>query len=96
MEDPNNIRLLCPHHSLKPNPAYADLPLVTLQGLYCKLTFPCPDGNKEYMWVLVFDMAETKGEELRAILDNDPVKATEFHCGDVIEFSRTEIIEIIE
>lgn len=95
MENPDNIRLLCPHHGLKPNPVYASFPLASLQGRYCKLAFPCPDGNNEYMWVLVFDTAETEGEELRGTLDNDSVKATDFHCGDTIEFSRSEIIEVL-
>jgi hypothetical protein len=47
------------------------------------------------MWVLVTGMAETEGEELRGKLANDPVFATTFCCDDTIEFSRSEILDIL-
>lgn len=95
-EDPRNIRLRCSQHKLNPNPVYADMPFDQFIGNYCKLAFPQPDGkHNEYMWVIVTGMAETEGEELRGQLDNDPVKATQFKSGDLIEFSRNEVIELL-
>ena len=89
----SNMRLICDHHRLSPNPTYSNLPVEHFMGKYCKLAFPQPEGEYyEYMWVQVIGLAETPEEELRGILDNDPVKATQFTCGDLVEFRRNEII----
>jgi uncharacterized protein YegJ (DUF2314 family) len=73
---------------------YLKVPLYGFIGNFCKLAFPAPDDGHEYMWVEVIGKAETPGEELRGQLNNDPVVATEFKCGDIIEFSRSEIIDV--
>lgn len=97
-EDPRNIGRVCgkcAQEHLQPNPMFLKVPLYGFIGNYCKLAFPCPDGRKEYMWVEVTGEATTPGEELRGVLSNDPVQAVEFRCGDVIEFSRREIIALV-
>lgn len=78
----------------RPDPEYLEKPLDWFIGINCKLAFLAPDGRQEYMWVLCQGLALTKGEELRGQLDNDPQIAVEFECGDLIEFSRKEIIEV--
>ena len=69
-------------------------------GKHCLLPFairvPAKAGlpNKtrtERMWVYVVGPGLTDGKELCGTLANDPVYATEFAFGDIIEFSRLEI-----
>jgi uncharacterized protein YegJ (DUF2314 family) len=95
-ESIHNMRLICEHHRPSPNPIYNDVPLEQFQGRYCKLAFPQEDGEHfEYMWVEVVGFAESEDEELRGKLDNDPVQALQFKIGDLVEFSRNEIIEVL-
>ena len=96
-ENPRNIGRVCDKcakERLQPNPMYRQVPLYGFIGNFCKLAFPAPDGRQEYMWVEVTGKAQTEGEELRGHLNNDPVIATEFKDGDIIEFSRSEIIDV--
>lgn len=77
-----------------PDPQYASWPLTTFIGKYCKLSFSCvqhPDRH-EYMWVKVTGMGEE--EDLRGVLDNDPVHNVGYKCGDELEFKCTEIIDV--
>ncbi len=99
MNEPlENIGFRCERHRQLPNPVYNGMSLDWFRGRFCKLAFPgaTDPERKEYMWVKVTGLAETEGEELRGTLDNDPILATDFRCGDVIEFSRNEVLEVIE
>ncbi len=69
-------------------------------GKFCLLPFPITipararqpkKSGTERMWVQVIGLAETEGDELCGTLANDPVYATKFAFGDIIEFSRSEI-----
>ncbi len=92
----SNIGWRCPHQQLKANPIFKRKPLKFFFNKYCKLAFPTLDKRIEYMWVLTKGLAEDKREELHGILNNDPVLPTNIQCGDHIEFSRHEIIEVLE
>ena len=95
MESPNNWGFVCPKHRPKHDPIWDGMPLADFMDRFCKLAFPCPNGDKEYMWVKVTGLAETEGEELGGTLNNDPIKATDFQNGDRIEFSRSEILGLM-
>ncbi len=85
------------NNTKKPNPKFLDKPLDWFVNKHCQLAFTCEAGeHTEYMWVKVSKLAETDGEELQGILDNDPVVAVQFSCGDLFEFSRKEIINVYE
>ncbi len=94
MEHPANIGFRCKKHQKKPDPQYAKKPIKWFLGKHCQLSFPCPGKRKELMWVLVTGPSQAKGEELRGTLNNDPVYA-EIRCGDEVEFSRKEILEVL-
>jgi hypothetical protein len=93
----SNIGMVCSAHLKKPDPQFLKKPKKWFVGKYCKLAFPIVRSpakeRQELMWVRVICLAKQKVEELRGILDNDPVLA-DFACGDIIEFSRSEIIEV--
>lgn len=94
-EPSSNIGLVCQDcatRRLSPNPMFFDLALTSLIGKYCKLAFPHHDGRNEYMWVQVTDLGQQ--DELVGNLNNDPV-IVDLECGDIIEFNRNEIIDII-
>lgn len=90
MESPANIGIC---ETKQPNPKFGNLPIHSFFGKYCKLGFICPNGRNEYMWVLVKGKAKHKSEELRGVLNNDPIFA-QYTCGDVFEFKRSEIIDV--
>ena len=94
MEPPENIGLV--QGTREPDPKYLDQPLDSFIGNHVKLSFDTLDDRKEIMWVRVTSMAENEGEELRGILDNDPVLPMDVACGDIIEFSRSEVIDFLE
>jgi uncharacterized protein YegJ (DUF2314 family) len=69
-------------------------------GKYCLLPFPIVVPAKaglpkktrtERMWVQVVGLGVSEGKELWGTLANDPVYATKYAFGDIIEFSRSEI-----
>jgi hypothetical protein len=94
-EPSSNIGLVCKdcaEHRLSPNPMFFELIPSSLIGRYCKLAFPCRDGRNEYMWVLVTGLGEK--EELVGTLNNSPL-IFDADCGDVFEFNRSEIIDVI-
>lgn len=61
-------------------------------GKFCKLGFPTPKGDKEYMWVKVEVL---QGKELIGSLHNTPVFA-EFAHGDGVGFTTDEIIDVAD
>jgi hypothetical protein len=91
MEPLSNIGFVCDACARKPDPQFLTVPLEKFLGKYCKLAVPTPQGNHEYMWFIVTGLAEHPDEELRGELNNDPIYA-EYLCGDIVEFSRKEII----
>lgn len=98
-EPASNIGRVCRDCAPKPDPKYLRRRLEWFKGKFCKLAFATAEGQKEYMWVQVLGLAEQEGEELRGELCNDPVLpeiAADLEDGDLIEFSRKEIIETIE
>lgn len=95
LENPANIKPVCKRHLKKPDPRFLKIPKKWFIGKFCKLAFPAPNGRKELMWVNVIKLAKFKFEELCGVLNNDPV-LSDFSCGDIIEFSRREIIEVLD
>ncbi len=92
----SNYGFVCSSHEPKPG-KYKDCDPKTFIGKAVKLGFPCKNGAKEHMWVLVH---ETENNLLRGELDNDPVLITDFDpplkCGDWIEFEVHEIEDVLE
>ena len=64
-------------------------------GTYVKLAFPA-DDNFEHMWVKVTGLSEDEDHDLLGMLDSDPVLATQWKCGDMVEFKMKEVEEIFE
>lgn len=79
-----------------PDPRFVEQSLDFFAGKHVKLSFPTKCGKCEYMWVLVTSIAENNDEELRGILDNIPRCEMDITCGDIVEFSRSEVIEVLE
>jgi len=75
---------LIAEHNLKPE---------DLIGAFVKLAFLAARDRREYMWVMVQGVGEQ--EDLLGELNNDPVVATAWTCGDKLEFMMDEIIEIL-
>jgi hypothetical protein len=63
-------------------------------GKLCKMAFPCED-TKEHMWVRCVGEAEKEGEELRGRLDSHPLFVPGLRHGDWVEFSRSDIEDVI-
>ena len=95
MEPMRNIAFLCPKHRRHPDPKYMESTPAWFIDKFCKLSFPCPDGRNENMWVKTIGFAESGDQELRGVLNNDPIFA-DIKCGDMVEFCRSEIIEVID
>jgi len=95
-EHPSNIGFRCEKHALSPNPIYKDIPLRDFIDKYCKLAFSIDKEKNEYMWVEVDGLAVIEGEELSGLLRNDPIYIPHLQCGDRIEFSRNEILELLD
>ena len=95
-ESPENIGLVCPNCAPKPNAIYLALPPKWFLGKYVKLGFPTEDEKKEHCWVLVDGLTDKNNQELVGVLDNDPILATEWHCGDRLVFRRDEIEDVLE
>lgn len=76
-----------------PDPKFLKQTPNSLIGKYCKIAFPHKNNpqRKEYMWVKATDTDDEC--ELKGVLNNDPLFATQVKCGDVIKFNRKEIIE---
>lgn len=96
-ESPDNIVVRCPHHRLQTDPKYLHKPLDWFIGKHCKLDFKTDEGGGEYMWVKVSHVARADDEEeLIGFLDNDPQVIPDLFNGDIIEFSRNEIIDVYD
>lgn len=90
-----NVAFLCSDCGRKPDPKFADVPIETYLGgtVFCQLGVKCPDGRQENLWFKVIGRAEHEGEELRGELNNHPLYA-EMTYGDLVEFSRKEILQV--
>ena len=96
MENPANIRNVCPTHAPKPNPKFASMPTNYFIGKYCKLGFPVPEGcgpTHEHMWIKVTGPGKEK--ELRGNLDNTPFYLDDICLGEKVEFDRNEIEDVL-
>jgi len=90
-----NIGMCHPECGPKPRPEFREKPVSFFVGKFVKLGFDTVDKvKKEHMWVKVTGLAETAGEELRGELNNDPVLNVGYECGDLLEFSRSEIEQV--
>ena len=105
-DETNNIGIVCPKcvETRKMVTAATQRPVDAFMGHYVKLGFPCQmpatatreaRAGVEHMWVEVIGIAEHPEEELQGRLANDPVYC-DCLCGDIVEFSRHEIEEVME
>lgn len=102
----SNMGIVCDEHAPKPDPRYLELPLEWFLGrrAFAKLGFDsCEEAKealgkrcppKEHMWVEVVGRAEHESEEFRGKIANDP-RFTTGECGDLVEFSRVEVEDVI-
>lgn len=91
----SNVGFLCGQHARKPDPKFLDFPMDWFIGKFCQLGVPMPNGKNENMWFKVLGLAEAPGEELRGELNNDPL-FVDMKCGDLVEFSRKEILQVMD
>lgn len=91
----SNVGFVCDKHARKPDPKFLELPLEWFLGKFCQLGVPMPNGRNENMWFKVLGLAEHPSEELRGELNNDPL-FVDMTCGDLVEFSRKEILQVME
>jgi uncharacterized protein YegJ (DUF2314 family) len=95
-----NMGIVHPHCAPKPQEKYQEKPADFYVGKFVKLGFDtvpeeADEQTQEHMWVKVTGLAETDGEELRGELNNDPVLNVGYRCGDLLEFSRSEIEDVL-
>lgn len=91
MEEPlSNIGFVCETHEPKPGKFKGQEPKEFI-GKAVKLGFQHPKG-KEHMWVLVYGLG--KETQLEGILDNDPIRVTDYKCGDAVGFDVEEIEDV--
>ena len=103
----DNVGMICPDCADRRK---ADLNATAYElayyvGKFCKLAFPVAStvvagsarqakANKEHMWVKVIMLGDAGDKELLGTLANDPVYATQWAYGDVIDFNRGEIEQV--
>jgi uncharacterized protein YegJ (DUF2314 family) len=57
-----------------------------------KAPFKQPDGGSEWMWV---EVRTWKGQSIRGLLDNDPVRVPGLHGGQLVEVQEGELFDYI-
>jgi uncharacterized protein YegJ (DUF2314 family) len=57
-----------------------------------KAPFKQPDGGSEWMWV---EVRSWKGQSIRGLLDNDPVRVPGLHGGQLVEVQETDLFDYI-
>jgi len=95
MEDPSNIGFRCPKQ--RPDLAVFQETQKVVSWQILQTVVPMPKNPRkvnETMWIVITSFAESKQEELRGTLQNDPVFDI-CNCGDKVEFSRNEILEVL-
>jgi hypothetical protein len=95
-ESEKNMRIVPPCCAPKPQAIYLGLPPKWFLGKYVKLGFPTKEGRKEHCWVLVDGLADEEDQELVGVLNNDPIIATDWNCGDRLSFHRNEIEDVLD
>lgn len=96
-EHPENMGIVCPDCAPKPQAIYLSLPAKWFLGKYVKLGFPTgEEDRKEHCWVLVDGLTDEEDQELVGVLNNDPIIATDWHCGDRLSFRRDEIEDVLD
>lgn len=90
-----NVGFLCDKHKRTPDPKFKELPLDWFQGKFCQLRVVFDGDKGENLWFKVVGLAEHPTEELRGELHNYPV-FVDMQWGDLVEFSRTEILQVTD
>ena len=57
-----------------------------------KAPFKQPDGGNEWMWV---EVRSWKGQTIRGLLENEPVKVPELHSGQLVEVQEADLFDYI-
>lgn len=101
MSEPiENVQIVCKgctdKKKAKTQERIHNTPLENFIGQFVKLGFPFGDDQAEHMWVKVLDLAETEGQDLMGVLNNDPVYATDWANGVGVEFTKDEIEDVEE
>lgn len=91
-----NIGFPCEEHAPKPGKFTGQDPELFV-GKIVKLGFPykLKDGkeSKEHMWVKVLKLGDQT--QLEGVLNNDPVRVTDYAYGDGVGFDVEEIEEVV-
>lgn len=95
VEPQSNIGYVCNGQEPKPG-GYTEEDPYELLGYNVKTSFRAQNGRTEHMWVFVSAIDPDDESVLLGVLNNDPVYATQYHCGQDVKVALWEIEDVFE